>query len=82
MTCREMTSFLEDYMAGELAEPVRIEFERHTVDCSDCHVYLAQYRTTVRASGAIGAEIPHEPLPVALVAAILAAVQKKDETRS
>ena len=77
MTCREMTSFLEEYMAGELPDAVRLEFEKHTSDCGDCLVYFAQYRTTVRAAGALAAEPPH-PLPPALVAAILAAVQKDD----
>jgi hypothetical protein len=77
MTCREMTSFLEEYMAGELPDAVRLEVVKHTSDCGVGLGSVAQYRPTGRAAGALAAEPPH-PLPPALVAAILAAVQKDD----
>jgi len=78
MTCREMVSFLLEYVAGDLEPQVVAEFERHIVECSDCTVYLSQYRTTIRAGSAAFDE-SLEPLPDALVAAILAACQKKTD---
>lgn len=79
MTCREMSEFLAEYVAGDLEPQVLTEFESHITDCGDCGIYLSQYRTTIRAGAAAFAE-PHHPLPDALVAAILAACQKKTES--
>ena len=76
MTCREMTEFLSEYVAGELQPQVLVEFESHITECSDCGVFLSQYRTAIRAGAAAFDEV-QEPLPDALVAAILAACQKK-----
>jgi predicted anti-sigma-YlaC factor YlaD len=76
MTCREMTQFLEEYVAGELQPQVLVEFESHVTECGDCTVFLSQYRTTIRA-GAAAFHESQQPLPDALVAAILAACQKR-----
>lgn len=47
MTCRELTGFIMDYLAGELPQEVRITFEDHLAICPDCVNYLAAYQGTV-----------------------------------
>lgn len=75
MTCREMTEFLEEYVAGELPAEVLQTFEGHIAGCGDCHVFLSQYRTTIRAE-VVAFTDPPAQLPEELVTAILAALQK------
>jgi anti-sigma factor RsiW len=75
MTCRELTDFILDYVAGELPAALREAFERHLAVCPNCVTYLATYRLTVRAGKeALGREdAGASDLPDALVQAILAA---------
>jgi len=76
MTCRELTSFIGDYFAGELDSQVRRAFERHLSVCPNCRQYLADYERTMDMSrGAV--ESPDDDVPTGvpedLVTAILAA---------
>ncbi len=76
MTCRELTDFLMDYLAGELPLDARGEFEHHLSLCANCRTYLNQYRQTVAASRSAFPE-PDERTPAdvpdELVGAIMAA---------
>jgi anti-sigma factor RsiW len=72
VNCRECTDFLHDYLAGELPATQQRIFEGHLELCPPCLTYLESYRKTV-ALGALVTEEPAEPLPEALVTAILAA---------
>lgn len=72
MNCKECTDFLHDYLAGELPENQRRIFEGHLGFCPPCVIYLETYRKTLEL-GALVREEPIEPLPEALVHAILAA---------
>jgi anti-sigma factor RsiW len=71
--CEEVLDFLAEYLAGELAEERRAEFEGHLGGCDSCRSYLETYRETIRLArgaseeAALAAEIPAE-----LVRAILA----------
>ena len=78
MTCREMTNFLADYIAGELPHEVVATFESHVDECGDCGVYLSQYRTTISAGAEAFKDAVKEPLPEALVAAILASIDRTE----
>jgi anti-sigma factor RsiW len=75
LTCRELISFLSDYLDDALAPEARTEFEAHLTVCARCVDYLASYRETVRL-GKQACE-PDEELPAdvpsELVDAILAA---------
>ena len=71
MNCRECTDFLHDYLAGELPATQQRVFEGHLELCPPCLTYLETYRTTL-ALGKLVTEEPAEPLPEALVKAILA----------
>ncbi len=75
MTCRELYSFLDDFLDGLLDVATRQNFERHVERCVSCRRYLASYQTTLKV--ARGAERADEAAtasaPEALVQAILAA---------
>jgi anti-sigma factor RsiW len=48
LSCREIIDFLAAYLDGELAPPVREDFEAHLALCPDCVGYLESYRETLR----------------------------------
>lgn len=80
MTCRELVSFLDAYLDGELADDVREPFDAHVAACVECSAYLSTYRDSVQlAKGAfadlddaVPADVPDD-----LVKAILAARAKR-----
>lgn len=47
LTCKEASDFLMAYLDGELAAPVRREFDLHLGVCSHCRSYLQSYKQTV-----------------------------------
>jgi anti-sigma factor RsiW len=81
MSCRTFIEFLSEYLAGELTEAERVEFEAHLAECSWCVAYLENYRQTIRLgkealvqpTGPVPEEVPEE-----LVQAILAARSKRE----
>jgi anti-sigma factor RsiW len=76
MTCKDLTDFLDDYLAGDLQPDVRGRFEAHLGDCPDCLVYLQGYRDTVGLVRDVGRDPDAEAstdVPAELVRAILAA---------
>jgi anti-sigma factor RsiW len=76
MTCREMTEFLAEYVAGELPPDILATFEGHVAHCPDCVVFLSQYRTAIRAGITAFDDLPGMALPEELVAAILASIKQ------
>lgn len=75
MKCRELYSFLDDFLDGHLDVATRQNFERHLELCVSCRRYLATYQTTLKvARGAERAdELATANAPEGLVLAILAA---------
>ncbi len=55
LTCRDVSSFLSDYLDGDLDETTMRKFEEHIHYCPSCEAYLHQFRTTV--------ELIHEDQP-------------------
>jgi anti-sigma factor RsiW len=74
MTCREFTSFIADYLAGELSADVKARFDRHLSRCDNCVQYLADYERTVALERRVFDDADALPadVPESLVAAILA----------
>jgi anti-sigma factor RsiW len=74
MTCRELADFIADYLAGEIPDETRRQFEDHLTRCPNCVNYLASYKTTVelgrRAFDDEDAAVPPE-VPEDLVRAII-----------
>ena len=80
MTCRDLTIFLADYIAGELPADTQSQFEQHLERCPDCRVFVTQYKHTIRverlAIGGPDAEIDSTEFPEDLVRAILKALNE------
>ncbi len=71
-TCRDVIETLMAYIDNELSSSDRDELERHLRICRSCVNYLDSYRASVRAaSEAMRAQTADEPLPDALVKAVL-----------
>ena len=75
-TCRDLTTFLAEYIGDELDAAIRANFEGHIARCPDCVVFIAQYRRTIQVSHAAFDEVQHEPLPEDLVKAIVKAMKQ------
>jgi anti-sigma factor RsiW len=75
VTCRELSDFLHDFVAGELAPEVLAEFDRHLAACHNCGIFLAQYRETV-VLGRVVSEGPLPAIPEDLVKAVLETLKK------
>ncbi len=76
MTCREFDDFLMDYLARELSNGARDNFESHLNACPNCVHYLQTYEATVTLGRAAfesaETELPPE-VPEELIQAILSA---------
>ena len=76
ITCREVITFLADYLAGELSPAQNHEFKRHLAVCPSCRAYIATYQETIRMArtAMIAPEMQVEDVPEDLIKAILASV--------
>lgn len=74
ITCRELLGFLNLYLAGELADERKAEFDRHLSVCDPCRSYIREYRQTI-AMGKSAFAPSDEPsdAPEQLIRAILEA---------
>lgn len=83
LSCREFVEFLNDYIDDALPPERKAIFERHLEICVDCRNYLQSYRETMQASALAyrdPAKLPAEPIPEALVLAILQAAGKSKKS--
>jgi anti-sigma factor RsiW len=75
VTCRDVASFILEYLENELDGTTRATFEQHLSICPNCVRYLAQYQATIAAARKAFQEpsctLP--PVPDDLIRAILAA---------
>jgi anti-sigma factor RsiW len=82
VTCRELTAFIADFVAGELPPDTRLEFERHLDVCPNCVTYLSGYQDTVKmgryACGDDDAPVP-DTVPEELIQAVLSARSKSSQ---
>ena len=69
ISCRELISFLLEYLEGTLSQHERARFERHLAVCDSCVAYLRTYETTIRLEKL--AAIEESDVPEELVAAVL-----------
>ena len=73
MTCREVYSFLDDFIDGRLDPLTRLSFGSHLLLCSACRKYLASYRTALQvARDSERADARPDEIPEQLIQAILA----------
>ncbi|MBV8518834.1 MAG: zf-HC2 domain-containing protein [Acidobacteria bacterium] len=69
-TCHDVLTFLDDYVAGELAPDTRATFDRHLSVCPSCVAYLASYRETIAMARAAHRPPTLPTVPPELLAAI------------
>jgi anti-sigma factor RsiW len=79
ITCRELLDFLHLYLAGELAEDRRLEFDRHLSVCDPCREYIRQYEDTIRLGreAFVDPDAPIADTPEDLVRAVLEARRRR-----
>jgi anti-sigma factor RsiW len=75
-TCRDLTEFLADYVAGDLNAGIRADFETHIARCPDCVLFIAQYKRTIEVSHSAFDDVQTEPIPEELVNAIVQSLKK------
>jgi anti-sigma factor RsiW len=63
ITCRELIDFMAAYLAGELTEAQKHEFDRHLNVCPSCVAYLESYKRTIRL-GQMAFTPSDEPAPI------------------
>ncbi len=71
ITCRQLIDFIADYLAGELDEMERNDFERHLAVCPSCQAYLDSYRKTLGFAHSVAGDLPVEDIPEELIHTIL-----------
>jgi len=70
ITCRELISFLLEYLDGTLAAEEMDRFERHLALCDSCVAYLHTYQSTIRMEKLVSFE--DAAVPEELVRAVVA----------
>ena len=78
VTCEHLAEFLMEYVDGRVPDEQRFVFDSHIAFCKDCEVYVANYRHTLDLTRDLAAPgTAAEPMPEALVRAILAARKRE-----
>jgi predicted anti-sigma-YlaC factor YlaD len=70
MTCREVITFVMEYLDGKLTPVERTAFEKHLAVCKSCVAYLKTYEQTLRMESVV--TMADVTVPEELVRAILA----------
>ena len=70
ITCREVISFLLEYLEGDLSPKERKRFEAHLAICESCTAYLRTYEMTIRMEKL--AILEETEIPEDLVKAVIA----------
>lgn len=74
LSCRDVKSFLNPYLRGELSYPDRLEFHRHLAGCATCARMTERGRDALdmtRFAFARATDPRPDDVPESLVAAIL-----------
>ncbi len=53
LTCRELVELVTGYLEGSLSRRDRVRFENHIAGCTNCTLYLEQFRETIRLTGTL-----------------------------
>lgn len=72
VTCREMLTFLAEYLSGALPPARRAAFDDHLSRCAECVAYINNYQAIVRLAKRASEPLPDD-VPEDLVRALVAA---------
>jgi hypothetical protein len=75
VTCRDVSEFLQEFFAGELSENVANEFAGHLSGCTNCEIYIEQYRQAIVMGRTLLTEAETAEAPEELVRAIVASLR-------
>jgi anti-sigma factor RsiW len=53
LECRELVELVTDYLEDAMDDATRRRFDEHLAACSSCRTYIAQFRETIRLTGAL-----------------------------
>jgi len=53
LSCRELVELVTEYLDDTLSRRDRTRFEEHIAGCGNCTLYLAQFRETIKLTGAL-----------------------------
>ena len=81
ITCRQLIDFIADYVAGEIDDDARHDFERHLGVCPSCRAYLDSYRKTMAMTRSMCRDEPVD-VPEELVATIFLARLKRGDSQA
>ncbi len=70
ITCRELISFLLEYLEGTLPDAEKERFDLHLSLCASCVAYLHTYEVTIRLEQELAIE--ESDVPEELVRAVVA----------
>ncbi len=73
ITCRELLSFLDDYLDGSIPAGQKRVFDEHLKVCPPCVTYLRTYEDSIALARGSAAAEPCEPIPDELTRAVLEA---------
>jgi hypothetical protein len=77
VNCKECTDFIQDYLSDDLPATQKRVFEAHLELCPPCITFLDNYRQTLSIGKLCREDHDEDPLPEALLKAILAARSTK-----
>ncbi|GHH72360.1 hypothetical protein GCM10017673_27310 [Streptosporangium violaceochromogenes] len=72
-SCGELVDLVTAYLENDLDDPTLRRLQEHLAGCEGCRRYLAQFRATVGALGAL----PPEPLAAPARERLLAAFRRR-----
>lgn len=76
ITCEQLISTLDDFVAGEMPEERRGEVEHHLELCESCVTYTASYRRTIALEKSLTVDDLRARLPEDLFRRITARRQR------
>lgn len=68
-SCGELVELVTAYLENDLDDPTLRRLQEHLAGCEGCRRYLAQFRATVDALGALPPEPPPAPMRERLLSA-------------
>jgi anti-sigma factor RsiW len=81
MNCREFTEFLHEYLAGNLPEAERLEFDKHLAECPWCVAYLDSCNKTIQLEKAAFAASDKTPPPAEAPEELIQAILQARKAR-
>jgi len=77
MKCEKAQELFSEHLEGSLEKPMRVAFEKHLVECSECKKAFESFQVTWRMLN----ELPQLEPPIGFAAGVMMAVQMEKEAQ-